>query len=92
MKTPLISFKGRRIESRRHKVMVFLARVVVACGGLLFFFISLPVTMTGIRDHSWGLVAVGGLLGLGSLGLIWAGCTSRGKDVCEAAFILLISR
>ena len=71
---------------------VFLARIVVAFASLLFLLVAMMVINAGIRDGSWGLAAVGALLALGALGLIWAGFTSKGKDVCEAAIILLTNR
>jgi hypothetical protein len=89
-KAPMVSFKSRKIESRAVRWSLFLARIVVALASLLFFLVAVMVIKVGIRDGSWGLAAVGALLVVGALGLIWAGFTSKGKDVCEAAIILLI--
>jgi hypothetical protein len=87
-----IRFRGRAIESRAQKVGVFVCRLVVAVFGLIFFAIGLLVIKAGYNDDSWGLSALGGVLALGALGLIWAGFSSNGRDVCEAAVALLISR
>ena len=87
-----ISFRGRVIESRAQKVGVFVCRLVVAVFGLIFFGIALLVIKAGLNDESWGLSALGGVLALGALGLLWAGFTSNGRDICEAAIGLLMSR
>lgn len=92
MKRPPITFKGRRIETRWQRLIVFLARIVVVLSGLGFLGFSALIIMLGVNDKSWGLVAVGGVVALGSLGLMWAACTSKGKDVCTAAVILLMFR
>ena len=91
-KAPMVDFKGRRIESRTVRWSVFFARIVVALASLLFLLVAMMVIKVGIRDSSWGLAAVGALVGLGALGLMWAGFTSKGKDVCEAAIFLLTNR
>jgi len=88
----LISFRGRVIESRAHKRVVFLARIIVGIAAVLFLAIAVAVIKAGFNEDSLGLAAVGGVLALGALGLIWAGFTSNGRDVCEAAITLLISR
>ena len=87
-----ISFRGRVIESRTQRGIVLLGRIVVAVFGIIFFAIALLVIKAGMNDGSWGLGALGGVLALGALGLIWAGFTSNGRDVCEAAIAFLISR
>ena len=84
-------FQGRVIESRAQKSMVVVCRVVVAIFGVAFFAVALLVVKAGLNEDSLGLATVGGVLALGALGLIWAGLTSKGRDVCEAA-VLLISR
>jgi hypothetical protein len=91
-KAPPIRFRGRVIESRTQKFLVFVARLVVGLAGLLFFLLALMVIKAGIGDHSLSLAAVGSLLALSALILVWAGFTSNGRDVCEAALIFLISR
>lgn len=85
----VISFRGRKLDSRAARWSVCLARIIVALASLVFFLVAVMIVKAGIRDGSWGLAAVGALVALGALGLMWAGFTSKGKDVLEAAFILL---
>ena len=86
-----VPIKDRVIESRAQKCMACACRIVVAVFGVIFFAVGLLVIKAGLNESSWGLVALGGVGALGALGLIWAGFTSKGRDVCDAA-VLLISR
>ena len=87
-----ISFNGRQIEPPWFRMLVLISRVIVVAAGLVLLVVAILVIKSGVVDESWGTAAAGGILVLGALAVVWAACTSKARDVCQAAALLIRSR
>ena len=83
---------GCPIETRAQRWGVWIAQVIVALAGNLFFLVGLMVVEGGMEDDSLGLAAAGLLIAGAALALIWASFTSNGRGVFASAIRFVSSR